>query len=63
MIDKNVIKCAFCNWQRNKFYKNKKGKVISGYSALKHHIEICHKTEFKKVKQFIKQEDNIYDLP
>ena len=36
------VHCKWCNWKCLKFYKNRKGRTVSGFKKLEFHVTYHH---------------------
>ena len=49
----DYIKCKLCDWKVKRFWKSKKGKLISGQNRLRSHFIDCHFDEFLEIQDQI----------
>lgn len=48
----DYITCRFCDWKRQRWIKNKKGKNIHGQKALLQHVTFEHFDEYMEIVKF-----------
>ena len=61
ILVKNIIKCAFCDWQIPRWLTNKKGKRVNGYYKLQKHIAFHHWDELEKIIDKLGEEQWMVD--
>ena len=51
-----MLKCRFCSWTHNKYYRNRKGKLVDGQKKLLLHVEMCHEDEYLEIVNKLENE-------
>jgi hypothetical protein len=52
------IKCKLCGYTVKRFWRNKDGKLVSGYPSLKDHFMREHYKEFLELQDKLMEEKN-----
>lgn len=57
MVYSKTLKCRFCDWEIKAWYTNSEGKHINNYNRLLGHVELQHEEEFRKMLEYIGEEE------
>jgi len=61
-MDKNMIKCAFCNWTHKKYYRTKGSKMANTLEKLESHVRLEHPDEWDKIYKSRKASQEVDEL-